>query len=414
MIRQIRLIGFLLLMLVLQAVKAGLFAQPQEAVPVTDLKYINTGFENASPLYWKITPEGEIDIFLVYDLERESPNRANGHWFFQVQAKKGSDLTLIMNNFENVWNGKKGVPVSDKTMCYISPDNKQWSVVNTDVLDGNRLQLKLHMSHESLYVAHVQPYRISDLDALLAEIEDHPLVKITGIGKTVEGRQLEIVRIGHANTPYRILIRARAHSWEPGGNWVVQGLIRNLLRDEETNQRYLDRYALYIMPMANKDGVAHGRTRFNIQGKDLNRNWDKPADPYYAPENYALEQWINSMQNAGKRLHFAIDLHNDQGGRIHVSRPNIDLNAYLEFIQRYEALMREHTWFTEGSTGGDFRNPGTIGEGLLERFGIFACVQELNCNWIAGLQKHPFGSDWELLGSQMRDVFYHLFEKEKQ
>ena len=26
--------------------------------------------------------------------------------------------------------------------------------------------------------------------------------------------------------------------------------------------------------MANKDGVARGGTRFNLRGKDLNRNWD--------------------------------------------------------------------------------------------------------------------------------------------
>ena len=46
--------------------------------------------------------------------------------------------------------------------------------------------------------------------------------------------------------------------------------------------------------MANKDGVALGRTRFNLQGKDLNRDWDKPADPRLAPENYALEKWLEA------------------------------------------------------------------------------------------------------------------------
>ena len=26
-------------------------------------------------------------------------------------------------------------------------------------------------------------------------------------------------------------------------------------------------------------------TRFNLAGKDLNRDWDQPADPQLAPEN---------------------------------------------------------------------------------------------------------------------------------
>ena len=81
-------------------------------------------------------------------------------------------------------------------------------------------------------------------------------------------------------------------------------------------------------------------------------------------------------------------------------------------MKRFEKLLREYTWFTEGSTGGQFRNPGSLGEGLLERFGINACILELNANWIAGLKKVPYGKDWEMLGEQLRDVFYMYFEGE--
>jgi hypothetical protein len=166
--------------------------------------------------------------------------------------------------------------------------------------------------------------------------------------------------------------------------------------------------------MANKDGVAAGKTRFNMMGMDLNRKWDKPADLKFSPENYYLEQWFQSMiARQQQNIHLAMDLHNDQSGKIHISRPNIDLEKYLERMKRYESLMRKHTWFTEGSTGGQFRNPGTIGEGLLERFGMTAFVQELNANWIEGLQEHTSGKNWELLGSQMRRVFYEYFQAEK-
>ena len=48
----------------------------------------------------------------------------------------------------------------------------------------------------------------------------------------------------------------------------------------------LEKYCVYIMPMANKDGVARGKTRFNSRGKDLNRDWDRPADPILSPENH--------------------------------------------------------------------------------------------------------------------------------
>ena len=125
-------------------------------------------------------------------------------------------------------------------------------------------------------------------------------MEITPIGKTVEGRGLEIVRVGRPDAPYRVFLRARAHPWEPGGNWVVQGLVDRLLKGDDEAKRYLERYCVYVLPMANKDGVARGRTRFNLRGKDLNRNWDKPADPLLAPENHALETWLEAMIRRGQ------------------------------------------------------------------------------------------------------------------
>ena len=37
-------------------------------------------------------------LYLVYDRERSSPNRANGHWHFQVQGKPGANVTVVLNN----------------------------------------------------------------------------------------------------------------------------------------------------------------------------------------------------------------------------------------------------------------------------------------------------------------------------
>ena len=75
--------------------------------------------------------------------------------------------------------------------------------------------------------------------------------------------------------------------------------------------------------------------------------------------------------------------------------------------------MRKHTWFTEGSTGKNFHNPGTIGEGLLSRFDIHACVHELNVNWIRGLNDYPSGKNWQLLGSQLCEVYFEYFDESK-
>src|SRR5205085_2705329 len=93
------------------------------------VKFINTSFENASQLNWEIDSNGVVQISLIYDKERSSVNRANGHWHFQVQAEAGSDVTVNLKNFDNIWNGMHAYPVSAKTNCMVSADGKKWTAV---------------------------------------------------------------------------------------------------------------------------------------------------------------------------------------------------------------------------------------------------------------------------------------------
>lgn len=384
---------------------------PAERLAAAGLEFIDTGFENASPLWYEVDAEGLVQIHLVYDHERASPNRANGHWHFRLHGRPGAKLGLVINNLENIYNGRAGSPANEKTISFLSTDARNWTPTPMKLLPGNRLRLDVELRTGSLYVVRLEPYRISDLDTFLAEARKDPLVRISPIGRTVEGRSLEILRVGRESAPHRVFLRARAHPWEPGGNWVIQGLVRRLLRRDAEARRCLDRVCFYILPMANKDGVARGRTRFNLRGKDLNRDWGRPADPELCPENAALEAWLAGMIRKGRKPDIALELHNDDSGRLHLSRPaGIDHSGYLDRMRRFEGLLREHTWFREGTTGATFTNPGTLGEGWLVRFGIDAAVHELNANWIAGLDDYPSGRNWELYGSQWVRVFARFFE----
>ncbi len=211
-----------------------------------------------------------------------------------------------------------------------------------------------------------------------------------------------------------MFLRARAHAWEAGGNWIVDGLVNRLLKNDAEASKDLALYCVYVMPMANKDAVARGRTRFNVRGKDLNREWDRPADPMLAPENHALESWLAEMIKRGRAPHLALELHNDGHGLLHISRPQAaGTERYLQRMKTLELLLRKHTWFTEGSTNESFHIAGTLGEGWLERFGIDAAVHEFNVNWIAGLKDYPSARHWQDYGAGLSRVFYDYFDAVK-
>ena len=163
--------NLILLLVILSFINCTGYSQDPGSIDSNSkLKFINTSFENASPLDWEVDSTGAINISMIYDHQRSSPNQANGHWHFQIEAEPGADLTLTLNNFDNVWNGKKASPVTDKTNCLISKDGIHWDIIPTELINGNRLRFIVHMNTDKLFVASVEPYRISDLDKLLSEI----------------------------------------------------------------------------------------------------------------------------------------------------------------------------------------------------------------------------------------------------
>jgi len=372
--------------------------------------FVDISFENASPLWYEFDAAKTLQLHLIYDNERSSPNRAAGHFHLRLVGKPNTDIRVELNNLDNVWNSVPSSVARELKAAVISEDGVNWTSIPMEpTLDG-RVGFQVNLGGGSLYIARVEPYRISDLEKLLTKIRKHPSVKISQIGKTHEGRDLEIVQVGSDSAPNRVFLRARAHPWEAGGNWVLEGLIARLLQDDEAAKRCLQKYCVYIMPMANKDGVARGKTRFNMLGKDLNRNWDKPSDASLAPENVALESWLESMIQSGKRPSLAIELHNDGNGQLHISRPPVPgLDQYLERMNSFELLLRRYTWFTEGSTKAAFRNSGTLGDGWLERFHVDAVVHEFNCNWIAGINERPLAKHWKQYGEQLTLVFETYF-----
>lgn len=391
-----RFAGFLILFAV------SVFAHP--------LKFIDTSIENASPVWYEVDPDGVVRVHLNYDHERDSPNRAAGHIHFKLHAEPGGKLTLEFVNLENVWNSTPGSVARELKAMVVSTNGRDWKSLATEALSTNRIRLHVEMPGPALHVARVEPYRLSDLERFLTSLEGKRNVEIKKIGRTVQGRELEIVRIGNPAAPYRVFLRARAHPWEPVGNWLIEGLTERLLSDE--GARFLERYCVYMMPMANKDGVALGRTRFNLLGKDLNRNWNEPSDAQLAPENFALEEWLKGMIANGEKPHLALELHNDGSGRLHISRPPVaNLQRSLDRMKIFEELLRKHTFFTEGSTTAEFRNNGTLGEGWLGRFGIDAAVHEFNCNWIAKLKDYPSAAHWKKYGADLAFVFDEYFAR---
>ena len=366
--------------------------------------YISTFIENGSLMNWEKGSDGVIYIHQTYDHQRVNFNRTSTHWHFLLEAKAGSDIPLIFDNFNTIYNGEMYYNIKNMNYCVVSNDGEIWRHIKVEHLMGNRMKINIHMDKDSIYIASVEPYRVSDYKRLLARIEKEKHINIEVIGQSVEGRDLHIVHIGSEKAPYRIFIRGRVHPWEPGGNWVIEGIIDKLLENSKEVKGFLKNYSVYILPMANIDGVARGVPRFNMLGSDLNRGLDKPADPLLAKENFVMEQWLENMIRNNLKPHLAIDFHNDASGPLIFKPPTTDPDKYRVHMRTFEKLLREKTWFRENVIMSD---PGS---GIADRYEMDWLVYELNAGWIEGLQKEPLSDDWKLLGNQLCSVFDEYFK----
>ena len=198
------------------------------------IRFIDFYYENASPLIWAHLGDTAVKIEFLYDYERGSSNRQSTHFNFKIHAEPGTELNIILSWFRNIYNGRVNTGYAripgQSLSCYFSEDNVHWEGVYANPVKENSFdhQVKYTMKSDVVYVAKLPVYSVSHLDRLLERTGESPCAEIRDIGHTVEGRPLEVIRLGNPGAENHVLIRARSHAWEPVGNWVVEGLIKRM------------------------------------------------------------------------------------------------------------------------------------------------------------------------------------------
>ena len=282
----------------------------------------------------------------------------------------------------------------------------------TDIFPGDRVQLRVEMPGPKLYVARIEPYRLSDLDRLLASIRTNRLVQITPIGKTVAGRELEIVRIGNPAAPYRVFMRARAHPWEPGSNWVVQGLVRRLLKGDAEAKKLLSATAFTSCRWRTRT-ASRSAARDSICAARISIANGTSRRRELAPENAALETWLKRMIAAGQNpISRWSCTTTAAAGCTSAARPFRSSSGISPGWPSSGAAAQEDL-VHRGRDERAFHNSGTLGDGWLERYGIDAMVHEFNANWIEGLKDYPSSRNWMDYGASLAGVFHELLRAVK-
>lgn len=252
--------------------------------------------------------------------DQDHRNRQLSWYYFELVHLPKKLITLDLVDLAGEYNYKApAYAVTKGTRPVYSYDGVNWTHFRDDQVEWDnsepRLTLRFIPDRESMWIAHVPPYTNKDLARLLGEFRASPNLERQSVGKTLEGREMPLLTITDPKTPEAgkkvVWFMFRQHAWESGSSWAGEGAIRFLLSDDPRAVRIREQTIFKIFPMADPDGVAGGRVRFNGNGFDLNRNWDT-IDPQKMPEIAAQHKAILDWLDSGHRIDAFLSLHNTE------------------------------------------------------------------------------------------------------
>jgi len=268
-------------------------------VALTSIK-ISTNFDSgniqvldasdAYHLLLAIKPDTRSHHFQWFHFKAEGMHVGHTHTFRLSNAGQSS--------YKHAWSGYSAVA---------SYDHVNWFRVPTR-FDGETLHISLETREKHAWFAYFEPYSRERHDWLIDQALNHAGTRLLATGKSVEGRDIQLLRRGKGGEGRRkVWIIAQQHPGEHMAEWFMEGIIERLQQDGDAELKKLLAVAdLYLVPNMNPDGAFHGHLRTNAMGQDLNRAWQS-ASQEISPEVLFVQ---TQMEKHGVDLF--LDIHGDE------------------------------------------------------------------------------------------------------
>jgi len=237
-----------------------------------------------------------IDLEIVRDHQSDFYQ-----WFyFRVTGGAGRALALrILNGAGSAY------PLGwENYRACLSYDREEWTRADTSYEDGI-LTIRVTPHTNTLWLAYFAPYTMERHHDFIAAVAEHPEADYRSLGRTLDGQEIDYVRIGGG--PLSIWLYARQHPGETMAEYWMEGALEKLLDDADpVSRRLREQATFHIVPNMNPDGSRRGHLRTNAVGVNLNREWHAPSLER-SPEVFHV---LAEMDDKG--VDFAMDVHGDE------------------------------------------------------------------------------------------------------
>ncbi len=232
---------------------------------------------------------------------RDDAGGEHRQWFhFRLHGVRGVPLTLHIDNAA-ACSYPRGWPAY---RACVSADHVHWARVADTSFDGTRLTIRLTPATDTVWLAYFEPYSWERHQQLIGGCASSVLARVDRLGASVDGRDIDRVRIGDGPLPVWVI--ARQHPGESMAEWLAEGLLETLLGDSPTASVVRQLATVHVVPNMNPDGSVRGHLRCSATGANLNREWRTPSVER-SPEVLCVQQ---AMRASGVGLF--LDVHGDE------------------------------------------------------------------------------------------------------
>ena len=280
--------------------------------------------------------------------DQRGRNRQANWYYFRMDGVRGRKVTLTLTNFVGEYNDQPGsCAMNADTIPVFSYDNVRWEHFPAMVWDNQKKAATLQFEGERdrIWIAHVPPYTHSRLLRLLEELDRLPTARVEVIGKTVQQRDIHLVTVANFERAGNrtVWLQARQHAWEAGTSYVMEGALRFITSDDPQARALREKVVFRFTPMMDPDGCANGKVRFNANGYDVNRHWDK-VDLWHKefltrmPEIWYVKKAIFASMDLERKIDLMVNMHNTETAE-YISA-QVDYEPTQRVMQRFfDALV---------------------------------------------------------------------------
>jgi hypothetical protein len=234
-------------------------------------------------------------------------------WYaFKVWSKKKQTINLILT-YQELIKHRYYPKLSTDGIGWVALDSMRYTAYNTGNTKtfGNsalplKVKLRLDIGPDTLWVAGQELQNSTLVNSWIDSLTQKKYVTKSTIGKSTEGRDLNMLSLGNTDSKNRIMIISRQHPPEVTGYLAMKAFVETIASDSKLAKKFRNKFATYVVPLMNPDGVDNGFWRHNAGGIDLNRDWAN----FNQPETRAVKDFMEGLvaKNKGK-FYFGIDFH---------------------------------------------------------------------------------------------------------